>query len=71
MTATPDGYDMCPECGHHTSACVAGRCSVFVLDTDGGIGYCMCDCWKELHGRSLMEEIFSQEGDGNAQGQHK
>ncbi len=60
---TADGYDMCPECGHHTSACVAGRCTVMLPvfgpgDSFGGLRYCDCDCYKALHGISLMDKIF-------------
>ena len=58
-----DGYDMCPDCGHHTSAAVAGICTVFIPDPDARQGeplarYCNCDCYKALHGISLMDKIF-------------
>jgi hypothetical protein len=62
-TKTPDGYDMCPECGHHTSAAVGGHCTALVpLFADGefdGVRYCNCDCYKALHGVSLMDKIFA------------
>lgn len=59
---TPDGYHVCPECGHHTSAAVAGCCTVILPVFSGGgdlvrLGYCGCDCYKALHGVSLMEKI--------------
>jgi hypothetical protein len=57
-----DGYDMCPACGHHTSAAVAGHCTVIkpVFYEGGGfeLTYCNCDCYKALHGISLMDKIF-------------
>lgn len=66
MTAAPkvapDGYATCPQCGHHTSGAVAGRCTVLIpLFADGefdGVRYCNCDCYKALHGISLMEKVF-------------
>jgi hypothetical protein len=49
---------MCPECGHHTSACLAGRCTAFVAAPAGDpLGrlavYCNCDCVKAITGTSL------------------
>jgi len=63
-TRTPDGYDMCPSCGHHTSA-FAGSCTVMVpLFNQAGdlvsIDYCGCDCYKALHGRSLLDGLFGE-----------
>jgi len=59
---TAGGYDMCPDCGHHTSAAVAGRCTVILPVFDGDefirLRYCDCDCYKALHGISLMDKIF-------------
>lgn len=61
---TPDGYDICPSCEHHTSA-FCGRCTVIipVLDGEGNVlsaDYCGCDCYKALHGISLAEKIFGE-----------
>lgn len=56
----PDGYAICPECGHHTSACVAGRCTVMEPVIVGDlyrILTCNHDCYTTLHGHSLDEEI--------------
>ena len=65
---TADSYDMCPECGHHTSA-FCGSCTVMMpVFGDGGdllrVGYCGCDCYEALHGTSLMDKIFGPGGDG-------
>lgn len=64
-TVAPDGYDICPECGHHTSAAVAGHCTVIIPTVAGedeqGAGYafryCNCDCYLALHGESLIDVI--------------
>jgi hypothetical protein len=56
---TPDGYEICPACGHHTSAAVAGICTVMVPD-NGTLPYCNCDCYKAIHGVSLFEKIFGR-----------
>lgn len=61
-TRTPDGYDMCPDCRHHTSA-FCGSCTAIVpLSSESGdlmaLERCGCDCYKALHGVSLMEKIF-------------
>lgn len=56
---TPDGYHMCPGCGHHTSA-YAGGCTVFVpLDDQDGMPfrYCGCDCRKVITGKSLIDVV--------------
>ena len=61
LAKTADGYDTCPECGHHTSACIAGRCTVILPVFDGddfSLRYCDCDCHKALHGVSLTGKIF-------------
>jgi len=59
---TPDGYDLCPRCGHHTSACVAGQCTVVVPypegDPRGMAGYCGCNCYEALHGESFHDMII-------------
>lgn len=47
-----DGYAMCPECGHHTSA-YCGRCTVLVPWVPGAFTYCGCDCFVALGGKSL------------------
>jgi hypothetical protein len=60
VTRTPDGYDMCPSCGHHTSACVGGCCTAFVLGSGGMPEYCRCDCYKVLHGVSLFEQTWGK-----------
>ncbi len=67
----PDGYAICPECGHHTSAAVAGRCTVFIPNPHAGpqeplARYCDCDCYKALHGISLMDKIFGGDGESDA-----
>jgi len=61
---TPDGYRMCPRCGHHTSA-FCGACTVIVpvpgaFGDDGfpnAFGYCGCDCMEATEGRSLADVI--------------
>lgn len=58
---TPDGYAVCPACGHHTSA-YCGGCTVIIpeFDADGkpaGLGYCGCDCIVKLGGKSLFDTI--------------
>lgn len=50
---TPDGYHICPGCGHHTSA-FAGRCTLIDPQT---LAYCGCDCYKAIHGESLHDKI--------------
>jgi hypothetical protein len=60
---TPDGYEICPACGHHTSAAVAGHCTVIVPEFSGDnwtLPYCNCDCYKAIHGISLSEKIFGK-----------
>lgn len=61
----PDGYAICPACGHHTSAAVAGHCTV-IVPTAGGedehaagytFRYCNCDCYLAIHGVTLQEVI--------------
>lgn len=54
--ATPDGYWMCAACGHHTSA-YCGRCTALVLEADGRVGYCGCDCRVAAGGKPLTEVI--------------
>jgi len=58
---TPDGYWMCKDCGHNTSAAIAGRCTVFVPCAPGDsvmARYCDCDCYKARYGMSLFEKTF-------------
>lgn len=57
----PDGYAVCPSCGHHTSA-FCGSCTFMipVVDGDGyivGVTYCGCDCIVALGGKSLQETV--------------
>ena len=62
---TPDGYDMCPECGHNTSACLAGICTVIIpakMIAGDLMPYCNCDCYRALHGISLMDKAFGATG---------
>jgi hypothetical protein len=58
---SPDGYDICPACGHNTCQAVAGICTVMRPEyffTFSGSPYCNCDCYKAIHGISLTEEIL-------------
>jgi hypothetical protein len=70
VSGTPDGYDMCPECGHHTSA-FCGSCTVMmpVFNERGAflrLEYCGCDCYKALHGVPLLEKVSSSGQDGRS-----
>lgn len=53
---TGDGYWTCERCGHHTSA-YCGACTAFVVEADGTIGYCGCDCVVAAGGKSLLETV--------------
>lgn len=59
MPSTPDGYDICPKCSHHTSAAVAGSCTVILPET---LNYCGCDCYTVITGHSLMDEQCGDDG---------
>lgn len=64
---TPDGYNVCPECGHHTSA-FCGSCTVIVPSFSAAgdlvrLGYCGCDCYRALYGVSLTDKIFGRTPD--------
>lgn len=62
---TPDGYHICPECGHHTSSAQGGHCTVIIPTADGedekaagyAFRYCNCDCYLALHGETLQDVI--------------
>ena len=49
---------MCPECGHHSSGIVAGRCSAFVPTPEGPAlaGYCAHLCYDAITDRSWVED---------------
>ena len=61
MTAI--AHQQCPACGHHTSACLGGRCTAFVPGPPGGphAAYCDCPCYREITGRDFdggLAEVF-------------
>lgn len=71
MTAIP--HQMCPSCGHSTVHTVAGKCTVFVPGRSEGTlaEYCGCDCYQEITGVSLMDEVralIHQDREGQANG---
>lgn len=49
----------CPECGHATIGCVAGRCTNFVPGPENGplAVHCDCDCYAAITGRSMHDDL--------------